>query len=159
MFFCSSEKIPKFDAFTLERRKQLQRLLSHKSEVFWFPKLPSLHQTMPSSIVFALSYYFVSVFVNVTQTRVKQEEEPLVEGLPPLGCPVSKSAGIFLIDGYVGGLDYSGWLPPCEGGSGVCKTAGSHRSKPVSGIPPLPLLQFWPWGPFSLHQWWKSKLK
>lgn len=99
---------------------------------------------MPSSIVFALSYYFVSVFVNVTQTRVEQEEEPLVEGLRPLGCPISKSVGIFLINGYGGGPDYSGWRPPCEGGSGVCKTAGRHRSKSVSRIPPLPLLQFWP---------------
>lgn len=99
---------------------------------------------MLSSIVFALSNYFVSVFVSVTQTRVEQDEESLVEGLPPLGCPLSKSVGIFLINGYVGVADYRGWCPPCEGGSGMCKTLGRHGSKPVSGIPPLPLLQFWP---------------
>lgn len=118
--------------------------LSHKSEVFQFPKLPSPHQIMPSSILFALSNNFVSVFVSVTQTRVEQDEESLVEGLPPLGCPLSKSVGIFLINGYVGVADYGGWCPPCEGGSGVWKTLGRHGSKPVSGIPPLPLLQFWP---------------
>lgn len=54
---------------------------------------------MPSSILFALSNNFVSVFVSVTQTRVEQDEDSLVEGLPPLGCPLSKSVGIFLING------------------------------------------------------------
>lgn len=78
----------------------------------------------------------------MTQTRVEQEEEPLVEGLPPLGCPVSKSVGIFLVNGYVEGPDYRGWCPPCEGGSRVCKTAGRHGSKPGSSIPRGPCFVF-----------------